>query len=82
MLEYSKMNWSSIVLGLVIVGLEVGFIYAFQHGWEVSTAAIVQSSFLGVALIFVGYFLFHEALTWNKILGIVICLIGLAFINK
>ena len=80
--EYGQMNWSSIVLGLVVVGLEVGFLFAFQHGWKVSTAAIVTSSFLGVALIFVGYFLFHEELTWNKLVGIAICLVGLAFINK
>ena len=29
----------------------------------------------------VGYFLYHENLTWNKILGVIICLIGLVFIN-
>ena len=79
--ELSKMNWAPFVLGMVIVGLEVGFIYAYQAGWQISTASIVQSSFLSLALIFVGYFLYHEALTWNKLLGIVICLIGLAFIN-
>ncbi|MCQ2419528.1 MAG: EamA family transporter [Clostridia bacterium] len=79
--ELSKMNWAPFVLGMVIVGLEVGFIYAYKAGWQVSTASIVQSSFLAVALIFVGYFLYHEALTWNKILGVVICLIGLVLIN-
>ena len=80
--ELSKMNWAPYVLGMVIVGLEVGFIYAYKAGWQVSTASIVQSSFLAVALIFVGYFLYHEALTWNKIVGMVICLIGLVFINR
>ena len=79
--ELSKMNWAPYVLGMVIVGLEVGFIYAYKAGWQVSTASIVQSSFLAVALIFVGYFLYHEALTWNKILGVVICLVGLVLIN-
>ena len=79
--ELSKMNWAPFVLGMVIVGLEVGFIYAYKAGWQVSTASIVQSSFLAVALIFVGYLLYHEALTWNKILGVVICLVGLVLIN-
>ena len=46
-----------------------------------STAAIVQSSFLAIALIFVGYLLYHEALTWNKLLDVAICLAGLFFIN-
>lgn len=79
--EIAKMNWAPYVLGIVIVGLEVGFIYAYKAGWQVSTASIVQSSFLAVALIFVGLLLYNEPLTRNKIVGIVICLIGLVFIN-
>ncbi len=79
--EITKINWASYALGLVVVGLEIGFIYAYKAGWQVSTASIVQSSFLSVILIFVGLLLFKEALTWNKIVGIFICLIGLVFIN-
>lgn len=79
--EVAKMNWAPYVLGLVVVGLEVGFIYAYKAGWQVSTASIVQSSFLAVALIFVGLLLYNEALTWNKLVGVVICLVGLVFIN-
>lgn len=79
--EYSKLNWAPFVFGIVLVGLEVGFIYAYKAGWQVSTASIVQSAFLAVALIFVGFVLYHEAITWNKIIGVVICLIGLFFIN-
>ncbi|MCD7950070.1 MAG: EamA family transporter [Erysipelotrichaceae bacterium] len=80
--EYKHLNWAPFVLGIVIVGLEVGFIYAYKAGWTISTASIVQSSFLAVALIFVGFILYGEPITWNKIIGIIICLIGLIFINK
>ena len=41
----------------------------------------MQSAFLAVMLLFVGYLLYHEALTWNKLVGVIVCLIGLAFIN-
>ena len=27
--EYGKLNWAPVVLGIVIVGLEVGWIYAY-----------------------------------------------------
>ena len=70
------------MLGIVIVGLEVGFIYAYKAGWQVSVASIVQSSFLAVALLLVGFFLYHEALTASKAAGILICMIGLYFINR
>ena len=80
--EYQKLNWAPFVLGLVLVGLETGFIYAYRAGWTVSTAAIVQSAFLGVALIFVGMLLYKEVITPTKVAGILICLVGLYFINK
>ena len=79
--EFAKVNWSSYVLGFVIVGLEVGFIYAYKAGWQIGTASIVQSSFLAIALIAVGALLYHETITWNKLVGIGICLIGLVFMN-
>lgn len=79
--EYQKTNWAPFVLGLVIVGLEVGFIYAYKAGWPVSVAQIVQAAVLAVILIFVGYMLYKEAITWNKIVGIIVCLAGLGLIN-
>ena len=80
--EYGKLNWAPFVLGLVIVGLEVGYIYAYKAGWPVSTAAIVQSAFLAAALLAVGALVYHEAVTPTKVVGIAICLVGLYFINK
>lgn len=79
--EIRLTNWAPIVLGVVIVGLEVGFIYAFRAGWQISVAQIVSSAVLAVILIFVGYLLYHEAITWNKIVGIIVCLAGLVLIN-
>ncbi len=79
--EYEKLNWAPFVLGIVIIGLEAGWIYAYKAGWQVSTGFIVQSALLAAALLFVGYFLYNEALTWNKLVGVAICLIGLVFIN-
>lgn len=34
------------------------------------------------ALLLVGFFLYHEALTASKAAGILICMIGLYFINR
>ncbi len=79
--EIRLTNWAPIVLGIVIVGLEVGFIYAFRAGWQISMAQTVSSTVLAVILIFVGYLLYHEAITWNKIVGIIVCLAGLVLIN-
>ncbi len=79
--EYGKLNWVPFAFGLVLVGLEAGWLFAYKAGWKVSVAQITQSSVLALALIFVGAFMFHEKITWNKLVGIVICMIGLVFIN-
>ena len=79
--EYRHLNWAPLVLGFVIVGLEVGFIYAYKAGWQVSRASIVQSSFLAVALVIVGAILYREHITWTKLVGVAICLVGLVFVN-
>jgi len=80
--EYAKCNWVPFALGIAIVGLEVGYIYAYRAGWPVSEAQITQASVLAVVLIFIGNFLYQEPITRNKVLGILICLAGLFLIGK
>lgn len=80
--EYNHLNWAPFVFGLVLVGLEVGFIYAYKAGWPVSTANLVASAFLAVVLIFVGLLLYKEQITPSKLAGIAIFMVGLYFINK
>ena len=71
-----------MLLGISVVGLEAGFLYAYKAGWPVSTASIVQSAFLSLALLVVGALLYQEAVTPSKVLGVVICLVGLYFLSK
>ena len=79
--EYKQLNWAPFVLGIVIIGLEVGMIYAYKAGWPVSMAQIVQAAVVTVILIFVGHMIYKETITWNKIAGILVCLAGLGLIN-
>ncbi|WP_177206247.1 hypothetical protein [Treponema bryantii] len=39
-------------------------------------------SALAVILIFVGLIGYHEVISWSKVLGVAICLVGLYFINR
>ncbi len=80
--EFGKLNWASFVLGLVIIGLEGGFLYVYKAGWQVNTAAVVQSCFLAASLLIVGRLLFHEPITASKLIGVTICAVGLYFVNS
>ena len=80
--EYRQLNWAPIVLGLVVVALEVGMIFAYKAGWKVSLASTVQGTFVAIALVAVGALFYHEAITLNKLVGIALCLAGLAVMNR
>lgn len=80
--EFSQLNWTSFVLGIAIVGLEMGSIYMYKAGWNINTGFLVQSVLLAAALLIVGFLLYKEAITWTKVAGIAICIVGMYFINK
>ena len=82
MQEYHRLNWAPLALGVAIVGLEVGSIFAYRVGWQVSTKYVMQSAFISVALLVIGYLVYHEALSWSKVLGMAICLAGLFLMNR
>ena len=80
--EYRSLGWPSSGLGLAVVGLEAGAIYMYKAGWNISTGQLVYSSILAIILIIVGVAFYHEHITSTKLAGILICMVGLYFINK
>lgn len=80
--EYRHANWAPVVLGLVVVSLELGMIFAYKAGWPVSLAHTVPGPFVAIALVAVGALFYHETITVHKLLGIAICLCGLAVMNR
>ena len=77
-----KLNWTSMALGLVIVGLELGWILAYRAGWPISIGSLVANISLAILLIPIGIFLFKEDFSVTKALGVVACIFGLVMINK
>lgn len=79
--ELSRVNWTSVVLGMAIVGLELAYIFAYRAGWKVSSASIVANIGLAIVLIFVGVILYGENISLKQLMGILICCLGLFLIN-
>ncbi len=80
--EVKILNWSSIALGLSIVCLEFGFIEMYRVGWDISIGPLIANIGLAILLILIGFILYHEHLTIYQIIGVVLCVAGLIFINK
>ena len=79
--ELSRVNWTSLVLGMAIVGLELAYIFAYRAGWKVSSASLVANIGLAIVLIFVGVILYGENISLKQVMGILVCCVGLFLIN-
>jgi len=80
--EFKELNWTALVLGIVIVGLEVGYICIYRAGWNVSIGSLVANICLACALLFIGLLLYRESISLRQIIGIVICAFGLFLVCK
>lgn len=80
--QLHKVNWASFALGAAILGIEVGFLYAYRVGGNISTTNLLSSSLAVVTLLLIGYFFYHDQITPYKIAGIILCMAGIILINK
>ena len=77
-----ELNWTSIALGISIVGLEFGYLMAYRSGWNISEGSLVANIILAIMLIPVGILFYKEGFALSKTLGVLFCLIGLLLLNK
>lgn len=76
------LNWTSIVLGISIIGLEFGYLLAYRAGWDISIGSLVANIGLAVLLVPIGVFFYQEGFNSSKVIGIILCIAGLIFINR
>ena len=80
--EMRQLNWTALALALVIVGLDLGFLYLYRGGFEVSLGALVTQSAAAMVLLVVGVAVFREKLSAANVAGLVLCLVGLWLVNR
>lgn len=77
-----KHIWKYLLIGLSVIGIELGYILAYRSGWNINSTALFSNTAVGVLIIPLGYVFFQEGLSINKTIGIVLCIAGLILINK
>jgi len=80
--EYGHLNWTAVMMGLAIVGLEFGSIYMYKAGWNISVGSLVSNIALALALIVVGLLFYKETINLQQFVGIGLCCVGLVLISK
>jgi drug/metabolite transporter (DMT)-like permease len=79
--ELRKLNWASYLLGVSIVGLEVGFLLAYRAGWNLGLAAVLVNVAASLVLVPIALLAFKDQLSWVNIAGVLTCLAGLIMLN-
>ena len=76
-----NINIYNLLLGIVIIGVEGGYMLMYRAGWEVSKASLVANIVLSILLLFIVSIVFHDFVDIKKIAGIVLCVLGIALIK-
>ena len=72
---------AACVVFYYVLGADGNLLKEFAGGKLHWTSFVLGIVIVGLEAGCVGYFLYHESLTWNKLLGVAICLVGLFFIK-
>ena len=77
-----QLNWASYVLGLSALGLEIGYLFVYRSGWDISIAPIYVSIISTLVLIIFGIFIYKTKINFTNGIGIFLSIIGLILMNK
>jgi drug/metabolite transporter (DMT)-like permease len=77
---FRRINWASFVLGVTVVGIEIGFLLAYRSGWRISVGSAVSNATVALVLIPVGLVFFSERLSAVNVVGVALCVSGLLLI--
>lgn len=80
--EVTKVNIFNILLGLVVVGVEGGYILMYRSGWEISKGSLISNMCIAIILMIIGVLVFKEGITIKKLMGVVLYIMGIFLINK
>jgi drug/metabolite transporter (DMT)-like permease len=80
--ELRQVNWTVLALAIVIVGLDLGFLFLYRSGFEVSLGALITQSAAAMLLLAIGAIVFREKLSAANLAGLVLCLAGLWLVNR
>jgi uncharacterized membrane protein len=76
-----QLNWTTVAVGVAVVGIELGFLLGYRAGWRISFLQIMVSTSVTLLLIPLGLIAFKEKVSWVNVVGVALCLAGLILVN-
>jgi drug/metabolite transporter (DMT)-like permease len=80
--DLRSLNWTAPALAAAIVALDLGFLFLYRSGYDISLGALVTQTTAAMVLLGVGLLVFREKLSLANGLGVLLCLAGLWLVNR
>ena len=79
---WRSLNGSTVLVGLGIVAVEIGFLLAYRTGWTIGSASLVANAIVAMVLLGIGVLAFHEPVSLARLSGVGLCLAGLWLVTR
>ena len=73
--------WSALGIGIGAAAIEIGFMLAYRAGWNLSLLPLSVTVCSTIMLAAIGLIAFRETLSWEKAVGVMLCIGGLVLIT-
>jgi len=75
--ELRQIGPLNILLGVVIIGVEGGYLMMYRSGWQVSKGPLMVYLCTAVVLLAAGAVLYQEEISIQKLMGMALCVGGI-----
>lgn len=75
--ELRQIGPLNILLGMVIIGVEGGYLMMYRSGWQVSKGPLAAYLCTAVVLLVAGAVLYQEEISIQKLMGMALCAGGI-----
>ncbi len=79
---WRDLNWSTVLVGVGAVIIELAFLLAYRAGWQLSNVSITANAGVAIALLAIGALVYREPFTLTRMAGVVCCLGGLWLVTR
>lgn len=80
--EASRIGVPNVIMGLSIIGIEVGWVLAYRAGLNLNVGSLIGNLMVALVLLPIGVLFFREHLSLTNVAGVVLCIVGLVLINQ
>ena len=73
----AEFSWAAVLVGVAIVGIELGFLLMYRSGWHLSVAPLFTMGAATVLLVPIAVLIFRQPFSARYFFGLALCLCGL-----